>query len=334
MPSILVLLALAFWDNRRSPDRVLRLLGLFSLGGLYFLVLMNPKLGLARDWDLMSLTLFVPVLFLLYRIGDWKRVSVRVLSVSLALSLFVTISYLNANCTKASSEGRIFDLLRHYGNKERGGWLSLVKYLEHEGRTGFHGEVITAMGTAFPDQLNLEKARSLLAQDKLEAAEQLALKLISSQPGHGLFHATLADIRFRQGRLAEAISEYKTAIKTHPSHRNYFSLGRSYALLGDNRSAIQYLGEAYKLAPRQVEVLAELCRTYGQMEQLELAKKYGDELLALDPHAPDGLIISVIHAMRTGDRDKAIRFYHEFLIYGKDHPDYEMIKQAFNHLIQ
>jgi len=210
----------------------------------------------------------------------------------------------------------------------------LAKYLEHEDQTGFHSEVVAAMGTVFPDQQNLEKAQSLLAQDKLEEAEQLTLELISSQPGHGLFHATLADIRFRQGRLKEAIASYKTAIETHPSHRNYFFLGHSYSLSGDHRTAVRYFTQAYELAPRQVEVLAELCRTYGQIEQLELANRYGKELLALDPHAPDGLIVSVIHAMRTGDRDKATRFYREFLIYGKDHPDYEVVKQAFKQLIQ
>jgi hypothetical protein len=93
-PSAIVLLTLAFWGNRQPSDRLSRLLALFSLGGLYFLLVMNPKLGLARDWDLMSLTLFAPVLFLLYRVGDWKRVSVTVLSVTLVLSLGVTLSYL------------------------------------------------------------------------------------------------------------------------------------------------------------------------------------------------------------------------------------------------
>ncbi len=333
VPSVLILLALAFWGNPRSSDRVARLLGLFSLGGLYFLILMNPKLGLARDWDLMSLTLLTPALFLLYRVGEWRKVSVGVLLASLVLSLGVTFSYLKANCSKASSERRCFDLLRHYGSKERGGWLSLASYLEHEGEVGFRKEVMTAMETAFPEQRMLEDARNLLGEDNLDEAELLALELIGDHPDNGLFHGLLAEIRFRQGRLAEAISEYKLAIKTHPSHRNYFGLGRTSSFMGNKAAAIGYLEQAYELAPQQVEVLAELCRTHAQMGQLGPAKRYGDELLALDPHAPDGLIATTIHASQRGDRAKATRFYREFLRYGQDHPDYELVKQAFDHLL-
>jgi len=334
VPSAIVLLTLAFLGGIKPSDRISTLLGLFSYGALYFLILMNPKLGLARDWDLMSLTLFPPLLLLLYRIRDWSRLSAGPLIATVVLSACVTFSYLNANCRIDASEKRFFDLLQHYGNKEKGGWVSLSYYLEHEGKLEFRDEVATRLSVLFPGIKKLETVRRLMQRGETEDAEVLVQGLVRDNPGHGLYLAALGNIRFSQGRIDEAIPLYTSALETHPSHRNYFSLGRCYLLKGNISRAVQNLEEAYRLAPLQVEILIELCRTYATLGQMAPAKKYSDELLAIDPRAPDGLVIAIIAASRSGNRNEARQYYREFLQYGRDHPEYEAIKESFADLVR
>lgn len=334
IPAVLSLLALVFMGGLRESDSRSRLLGLFSLGSLLFLAIMNPILGLARDWDLMSLTLLAPLLYLLYRVSDWTKAPVRILLAVSILSLGMTTSYLHANCTQESSERRIHDLLKHYGSKEKGGWVSLSRFLQTQGKEDFYNEVVSGMNEAFPDQRKYETALRLFASGKIDEAEYLANALIKSQPDNGEFSAVLADIRVGQGKFSEGIQLYHAAITTHPNHRNYFNLGRACLMVGNSADGMRYLEKGYQLAPENTEILTELCRAYASMEKLDLAKKYADELLAIDPRSPDGLIVSIIQANRLGRRMEAIRYYRVFLQHGRNHPEYETIKQAFEYLIR
>jgi Flp pilus assembly protein TadD len=332
VPSALVILLLGGSKGRSEPDGVSTLLALFSLGSLFFLVTMNPKLGLARDWDLMSLTLLPPLLFLLHRVGDWKSVPGRPLIAAVLLSCCLTFSILVANIGERSSERRIFDLLEHYGTKERGGWTALSRYYQGRGRPDLQSQVDARIQMLFPDQMTYETAMNLLSAGQVAEAESLIHQLVESQPNHGQYLAALGDIRVAQGNMNEAIALYEKAIKTHPHHRNYFNLGRAYIATGNLVSGLRALEEANRLSPANEEILVELCRGYGKIGKLDKARESASALLKINPRSPDGLIIALISASQSGNRAEASRLYREFLQYGTEHPDYEAVKKSFDQL--
>jgi tetratricopeptide (TPR) repeat protein len=334
IPSAWVLVTVLLSGKKKDADHLSTFLSLLSLGSLFFLIAMNPKLGLARDWDLMSLTLLAPLLWVICRISDWERIPGKLLAVTVLLSFGMSFSYVTTNVGEVRPVRRHFDLLKHYGAKDRPGWVSFERYLQTRTYLGLNREVSRRLEELFPYQRTYDEAIELLVAGQVDESERLIEKLVEAQPDHGQYLAALGDIRVIQVRLPEAIALYEKAIKTHPHHRNYFNLGKSLLRTGNPAAGIRALEESNRLAPGTEEILVQLCRGYAALNQLEQAKKFSDELLAINPHSPDGLIIAIISAVQSGERTEATRLYRLFLQHGRDHKEYEAVKQSFAHLLR
>jgi len=334
IPAILILLAPVFTGSRQKSDHTSRLLVLFSFGSLAYLFTVDPKLGLARDFDMMSLTLFAPLLMLLYRIGRHENLPLRTILISIVLSLVPTVSFLGANCSRSTSITRAHDLLRFYGAKQKQGWLSFANFLEADGQKELFNEVTTEINAAFPEEGKFATALSLISRGKLDDAEFLIQDLIKNRPDNGLYYAALANIRVSQGSYAEAIGLYKLALKTHPNHEIYLGLGRAYLLAKDYPSAIQAFEKAREIAPSTEEILLELCKAYLLGGRTERAKAIADELLARNPKSPDGHIASMLYLVRSNRKAEAAQHYRAFLQYGAGHPDYDKVKQNYAWLLR
>ncbi len=333
LPTILVLLSLSFERGDREVDHIHRLLVLFSFGSLAFLVTINPRLGLARDWDLMAITLLAPGLLLIYRSTRSKILSPRIVFATAVLAAGVVVPFLSVNCSAAGSTARMHDLLRYYGPRERGGWVSFAKYIQNDGNLPLYNEVTTEMAAIFPEQRSFQVARSLIAKGKLADAEVLVTELLKQQPDNGEFLAALGDIRLSQGRLPEAKESYKKALITHPNHVNYYNLGRICMMTGDYADAVQPLEQAHRLSPKTEEILSALCRAYVVLKQTASAKQIADELLAVNPKSPVGHMVEMIYLVENKRTTEAAVHYRAFLESGVGHPDYESIKRDYAWLL-
>ncbi len=333
-PALLILITGAVKQPQSAADHVSRLLILFSVCSLMFVLTMNPVLGLARDFDLMSLALFAPVLFVLHLINKATRpVTVQFVMVCVTVSLLVSASYLQANISVASSENRIHDLLRYYGAKERGGWMSFAGYLQNKGDTFRHDEVVRETDAIFPDRKKHRNVLSLLSSGKLEEASTLAEQLVVSQPDNGEFLAVLGQVKMRQGEYARAARLYEMAVKTHPNHHNYIALGRLRLLLEDYPGAISALEKADRLSPNSGEIIMLMCNACFMAGDLDRAAALADRMFKIRPHSPDACIFYILYSVEIGDLAQAKKYYREFLEYGTSHWEYEGIKVEYKYLL-
>jgi Flp pilus assembly protein TadD len=333
IPAILVLLSLAFVRRQKSVDHIHRLLVLFTFGSLAFLVMVDPKLGLGRDWDLMSLTLFAPVLLLVYRAARIKELSTRVILLVAVLSFSLTVPFLLVSGSTQTSAARMHDLLRHYGTKDRGGWLMFARCLYADGNIALCDEVTAESDELFPEQLYYQTARELFAQGKLDEAAALLQQCLDKLPENGEFAAALADVRLTQQRYTEARELYTRALRTHPNHYYYFALGRTCYLAGDYAAAVQAFEQARRLSPDTPVILAALGESYVGLRQFERAREMAEELLRLDPRSPDGHILSIDYLVGEGRNAEAVEHYKAFLQCGVDHPQFETFKNRYAWLL-
>jgi len=333
-PALLILITGIGRHAQSETDHTARLLALFSVGSLMFVLTMDPVLGMARDFDLMSLTLLAPVLLILYLVNrTTKRVTMRFVMVCVVVSLLVSASYLQANVSVASSESRIHDLLRYYGAKERGGWSSFAGYLQNKKDMVTHDEVVREMDAVFPDQQKYRNVLSLLSAGKLEAASTLAEELVVSQPDNGEFLAALGQVKMRQGEYDRAARLYEMAIKTHPNHHNYIALGRIRLLLEDYAGAVKALETADKLSPNSGEITMLMCNAHFMAGDLDRAAALADRMFEIRPHSPDACIFYILYSVEIGDLAQAKKYYREFLEYGTSHWEYEGIKVEYKYLL-
>lgn len=100
-PAFFVLICLQNWrgDGNGSGRNFF---GLAAIGGLIFLLLADPVLGLGRDWDLFALPILGLHIGLLVGI-DWERVDNRIKTAILILLIFSTGTWIGVNSQASSS---------------------------------------------------------------------------------------------------------------------------------------------------------------------------------------------------------------------------------------
>ncbi|UCE24593.1 MAG: tetratricopeptide repeat protein [Candidatus Zixiibacteriota bacterium] len=330
-PGMVVLVILAVstgrWDRR---DKHIHFFLLAASGGLSFILVVNPALGMARDLDLMSLML-LPAILLLLLLVTRSRLQVSpgaILIVSL-VCITGSTTFLATNLSGDVAEKRIFSLLQHYGNRDRGGWQSYVAYLENDGSAERHRQAVLSMKEVFPGQAALSEIDALVESDSLDEAWRIARELTAKYPDDGVYHRTLADILTHQGKYAEAHICYERAVNLRPDHVTFYGFGVLHQHIGDHDEAICMLERARQLAPRAtraIEALAASCLHTGDMRR---AGKLADTLFEMHPGAPGGHVIKMLTALADGQLVVARQHYYSFKECGRGRPDYDEIIAAY-----
>ncbi len=326
---VLVILALSAGRMNRRDKRVHFLL-LAASGGLSFILIINPALGMARDLDLMSLMLLPAILLLLVLIaGSRPQVSTGALLILALVCITGSTTFLATNLSGDAADRRVLSLLQHYGNRDRGGWQSYVAHLENDGDAARHRQAVLSMNEVFPGQAALTEIEALVGSDSLDEARQIARELTAKYPDDGVYHRTLADILIRQGKYAEAHTCYERAVNLRPDHVTFYGFGVLHQHIGDHDEAICIFERARRLAPRAIrtiEALAASCLHTGDMQR---AGKLADTLFAMHPGAPGGHVIKMLTALADGQLVVARQHYCSFKECGHGRPDYEEIVAAY-----
>ncbi len=304
-PGILVIVAsLIYRRKKHSKDTTTVFLGLLSVGSLLFLLLIDPALGMARDWDLMSLTLLAPALLLLWLLGGKPGgMSAKVLVTYLMLCALCSISYVAANTRTAASEERFRSLLQYYGTKDDTGWAIYAYYYLNG------GEYSRAM----------ELARFM---------EKAGIRLDKT------YHI-LAVLHNKAGRLSEAEKYYHLALGLRPRHpllKN--ELGQLYMKQGKYDKALITLKEARRINPTLTFVAEGVGLAYYHLGHLDSAINIADTLFMGDKNSPGGHLLKMVIAITQGDMNLARYHFKQYLKYGFHRSDYNNISEYYSYLLR
>jgi len=304
-PGLLVVVAsLMRQREKRTKDTTTVFLGLLSVGSLLFLFLIDPVFGMARDWDLMSLTLLAPVLLLLWSLGGKPgRMSAKVIVTYLILCALCSISYVAANTRASASEERFHSLLRYYSTKDNTGWAIYAYYYLNG------GEYSRAM----------ELARFM---------EKAGIRLDKT------YHI-LAVLHNKAGRLPESEKYYHLALGLRPRHpllKN--ELGQLYMKQGKYDKALVTLKEARRINPTLTFVAEGVGLAYYYLDHLDSATGIADTLFMGDQNSPGGHLLRMVIAITRGDMSTARYHFKEYLKYGSERSDFYDISEYYGYLLE
>ena len=306
-PGCLVVLSL--WLTRRGwvrNDNSTAYLCWLSSGSLAFLFLIDPLLGMARDWDLMSWALLAPFLLLLRQLRDrFGGVRpARLVVPYLLVCAMTTAAYLTANVNVPASEQRFHSLLRLHGSQDDNGWPLFASYFLEKG-----------------DYARAEKlARGLLEQD--------------IRPAYCF--QILGSLRIKTGRLEEAEQYYLKSLALRPFDleiRN--ELGGLYIEQGKYQDALTTLKEASRYDPNFVTAWAEgVGLAYYHLGHLDSAMAVADTLLTADKNSPGGHLLKMVVAITSGDNATARYHFQQYVKHGAHRSDYESTKKHYGKLLR
>ncbi|MFH1374200.1 MAG: tetratricopeptide repeat protein [bacterium] len=317
-PGILVLMIL--WLRQRSrvilnPTTVF--LMLLSVGSVGFLLTIDPFLGMARDWDLMSLTLLAPVLLLIYQISQGgTQLKGKMIVTYAILCVIITSLFITVATREGPAADRYYSLLRYYGSKDRSGWAIFANYYRDRGDQKRSQELVVEMDGLFPQYRKLRQAYSYLENGDYEDALKLAQELVDEDPYQPDFLQILGNVYGNLGKYELAEHFYTQAIRLKPHHLIMNELGQLYLKQQQYRLALSVLKKAHARAPRELPVTEGLGLVYYRLGHLDSALAIADTLFATDKNSPGGHLLKMVIAITSGENNTAKYHFAQYLKYG------------------
>ncbi len=237
-------------DLWRNPD--IRFLMFLLLPCLGIVSLVDPRLGMARDWDLLSfcgLPMAAGFYLVLLR-SDKETIRRRLTAVlAIALSALMLGPRLGSQIEPELSIAHLnnyFALDRTRNNFAR---TLLIDYYEQTGQPDLARAEAEKRGRDFPEERLIEQARQLFAQNRSGEALRSLYQALELNPAH------------------------------YPANKG---LGLCYNDLGYPDSAVVYLKVAYGLNPNEKEVTFALGRACLTLQRCDEAKLFCRRTLDLD----------------------------------------------------
>lgn len=177
----------------------------------------------------------------------------------------------------------------------------------------------------------LEDARHLAQQQRWSEAEVLLREILAVIPGHVSARNVLGLALVRQGRLDEAVEQYRLSLDSDPNQARVLSMLGGIELGRDRLAeAEQLFRAALAITPGFVEAIANLGFVADLRGETEEARGLYEKALAADPHFPRAHRLAADWHYERGDWAKALASYQAVL--ATVPTDFESTLQAGNSL--
>ncbi|MBQ4494095.1 MAG: tetratricopeptide repeat protein [Elusimicrobiaceae bacterium] len=135
--------------------------------------------------------------------------------------------------------------------------------------------------------LNLKQGFYDLAKHNYKSAEQTFAKATIKDPSKPYPHIFLGISLYWQGRLEEAMAQYRAALDIDPENAQAHQLmGIAYAWKGEVNPALEHFQAAYKKEPNRADVNMNLGSTYGALNDYENSLFHFRRAVELEPRHP------------------------------------------------
>lgn len=334
-PAVAIWIAIAGVPKGIWSNHVNRFLLSCGCGGVLFLMIVDPKLGFPRDWDLMSFTLF-PLNMLLVKQGLdnvsrwWRGTAIPMI----LISALMTTAFVIVNVNEESSVKRFEHLLNLDARKSRTGWYIWSKYQKKKGEYEIARYADFKVDSLFPEQRIADLAYRHINQGRLDRAwdaTQICLRADSFAVEANLLAARYYHI---VGMRDSAAAFFKRTFQLVSTAQMAFIYKAEF--LSDNSKmseAVNLLKKGLYLHPRNKRMnrmLGEYLLSLGRFDE---AEHFGNTLLRLNRESAAGYLILLYVAESRSDFDNAPKYYRFFLRFGVEREDYESIRAKFSYLI-
>jgi len=238
-PLLPLLLYLSFGNIKNAiRTRKVMTMALMAAASLFFLLIIDPKLGMPRDWDLFSFSSFCLTLLFIILIPEIKIKNLTRFFLPITLFLIVAVlPFLRTNLNQESSTKYMKYIINLDIPKAQSSALVLRNYYYQVNDSLGAESLDYFYHDKFPNENKIEMAFSALDNNKLKLAETF-LASIKPDKFSSNYHNLKSEIFFRQGKSSLALEESKKAIQ----------LRRYDVLLYNNQALIYAAREEYELA--------------------------------------------------------------------------------------
>ncbi len=308
------LLFFVAWYNRKkfNLDPLDIFLLTFSCGGFIFIMIIDPRLGMGRDWDLFALTGLGPALFLIKRFIALEKFQSLYAAIAIIAALLV-LPYFMTNLKEASTISYVRYLFDLDGSKSRSGMIMVRDYLFDRGDVETADEINRQVINRHPQFLWSRQSKMFAKQEKYAKAMQYADSVYYYDP-----HST--DPYNLYGRIFVMQKRYDTALvllKKSASLAQYdaqtfANLSELYYRLNDKKRMWENVRYAQKLDPRNYIALTGIARAFFNEKRFDSLIEYGHKMIDYYPDSAQGYFTVGLGHLYYKRYDKVIPYYEEY----------------------
>lgn len=308
------------WKNA-ADNAVARFLMLVSLGGAILLFTLEPKLGMARDWDLFALAGLGPMLLLIMILLSSERWRMFFPGLAL-LALGLSLPFWAVNMNRPTTIAYFESLLQLDDRQSRPGMIVLRDYYYDTGDSTRGRAVDSAIYQKFPAIRMARTAVALAEAGRLDEAMIIADSVCQSNPyspeGYNLKGIT----HLQAGRYEMAVNELKNSITlAEYDYRTWVNLALAYNRLNKPNDMLEALRCARELNPEDRQVLEALATGFITVRMMDSARVYGQYLLNRDSTSHIGYLTIGISYFFARDAARARQYLTRCVQYAPEGPD-------------
>jgi tetratricopeptide (TPR) repeat protein len=334
-PGILILLVLASGNFKKIFTRKDSIyLMLCSAGTFGFLFIIDPTLGLGRDWDLFSLSAYAPTLLFIFHIGNSGLKSLKKLNISFILLLILSCTpYLLTNLNENHAQKYIIYLADLDPKKTFGSFLSLQRYNLDQGDSTAITALKNNRRAVFDLEDNYKQATRFLDIGQVERALPF-VNAIPPDKYSARYHNLLSSTYFHNKEISKALEESNIVISLNNYNAIFFyNRANIFWALRQPDSSLVYLQHGYKLDNRNLRILEGLAGTFLFRNQPDSSIFYGEKLITFDATGSIGHYFLTKAYALTGQITLARQKFDEYIRLGKNDPNYNSRRQELRQFL-
>ncbi len=236
-------------DKRPAVTSQRRFFLWLSLGGFMFLLLIDPKLGMARDWDLFALTILGPALLLITMF--LSRIQAHTV---LPILIFAAVLLVMPSVATLLTVRSSVDQFKHYLAldlpRARTGMILLRDWYAAIGNEATADSLTTVLAASFPAYTKVPEAIALMNHGKLDQALALVDSLMATEVPSVELHDLRARILLRMSQPVRALDDINESIaRGHYDGRVFITQAKAYYQLKRFDDMLASLREAEKRDP-------------------------------------------------------------------------------------
>ncbi|MFZ1682496.1 MAG: hypothetical protein WAU88_00050 [Candidatus Zixiibacteriota bacterium] len=334
-PVGLVLLGLTIGSWKRhalEPTSVY--LGLLTIGSMLFLLLIDPGLGMARDWDLFALCALAPVLWLLYLVRDANNATLSRLAPGIGVALIaLMMPFLAVNLELNRSIDYVKRIIDDNPSKSFGTISILETYYRDHGDQRRLDSLATIRKARYPEFYAMQQAFFVLHSGNLVQAEAIFNRVTPNRFSKD-YHAFLAEAALRKGWIDSAVSHAEACIQLQPYYdRSYMTIGSAYLMSRQPDKALEVLRRGLALNQKNVPIIVGVGAAHLALGNYDSTLVYCTKALAQAPDAPDAYYIMTQAYVGMGLEQNALRAGRKFLEVGPGTEGFEMYRKVLFQLL-
>jgi tetratricopeptide (TPR) repeat protein len=315
MPLAPVLLVIA-WRRIRilAFDNLDWFLVLFSFGGIGLLFVIDPKLGMGRDWDLFALSGLGPALFLIKQSIASSKVVKRLFPGLCLLALVIVLPFYVINLHYQPSIDYFTWLLKLDQPRSRSGLALLRQFYTDVGAHSKADAVHHEICRRFPIVLIGKRIEILTADGQYTEALALADSVFRVDPYSVESYNLRGWVFLSMGEYAKAVEDLEQSLSLKQyDHRIFCNLAMAYSKLGQYEPMMKNYRRAYELYPNYLPALDGLAVGHYILQQYDSAMTYARQALEKDSMYVTGYEVLGMASFQKGKYSDAEKFLSRFV---------------------